>query len=95
MSQSPKVLQQIEALPARTDFLARLAVGATLAALAVVAFAGVITDESAVRVKLIIMGFELIMLAWVAGFIASSFYRTGIWRFRMRQEHLAQRSVNA
>jgi len=95
MSQSPIVLQRIEVRPARAGFLTRLAFGAALASLVVVAFAGITTNNSAERVQWIRMGFELIALIWAAGLIASGLSRAGAWRIPMRVHPGVDRSVEA
>jgi hypothetical protein len=60
------------------SFQSLLAIGAMLAALAVVTFACLQSDEGAVRVHSILQGAEVILLTWSAGIIASALQRVSL-----------------
>jgi len=49
-----------------------------LATLAVVAYACLLSNDSAMRVRVILQGAEVILLTWAAGFIASARRRTAM-----------------
>ncbi len=49
-----------------------------LATLAVVAYACLLSDDSAMRVRVILQGAEVILLAWAAAFLASARRRTAM-----------------
>lgn len=61
-----------QTLPA---FLAMLSAGAMLATFAVVTYACTQSGASAVRAHVILQGFEVILLTWAAGFLASALHR--------------------
>ena len=59
-------------------FQSLLAIGAMLATLAVVCYASVHSDDSAVRVAIVLQGAKVILLTWIAGFIASAVHHLSL-----------------
>ena len=59
-------------------FQSLLAVGAMLSALVVVAYACLQSDDSVVRVRLILQGAEVILLTWAAGIVASAVHLVSV-----------------
>jgi hypothetical protein len=55
-------------------FQSLLALGAMLAALAVVAYAFLSGDDSAMRARLVLQGAGVILMVWLAGLIASGLH---------------------
>jgi len=56
---------------AAPSFQSLMAIGAMLATAAVVAFACLLSDDSPVRARFVLAGLEVVLLTWVAGFVAS------------------------
>ena len=54
------------------NFSGLLAIGAMLATLAVVAYACLQSDDSSLRVRLILQGADVVLLTWAAGLVASA-----------------------
>ena len=69
------ILNQIERRPA-LSFHASLMLGAMLATLAVVAYAG--TATGMMRAHIVLQGFEVILLTLGAGFIASALHAVSL-----------------